>query len=107
MTKVIHIKDAPTGWKTNPEYVYIGRWNVKLELPASIFHNPFYMTGEDERQEACDSFDKHFNEREELKEQAIADLADKTLVCFCKPKRCHGDTLVNFVNQYQATHGKV
>jgi Domain of unknown function (DUF4326) len=99
MTSVIHVSQAPAGWKTNDKYVYIGRRNLKLELPQSPFHNPDYLAQEENRDEVCDAFEADFSKNFALQNLALEKLKDKILVCFCKPKRCHGDTLANFVNE--------
>jgi hypothetical protein len=97
-TTVIHIKDAPLGWKNNPEFVYIGRYNAKLHLSGSPFQNPHYLSNEADRNIVWEAFRDDFYKNENLKKLALARLADKTLVCFCKPKRCHGDILAEYVN---------
>jgi len=101
-TSVIHIKDAISGWKTNPAYVYIGRRNLKLELPESPFHNPYYLAQENDRNQVCDDFEDYFSKNFALKNLALELLVNKILVCFCKKTpdiRCHGDTLARFVNE--------
>lgn len=30
----------------------------------------------------------------------LCELKDKTIACYCKPKSCHGDILVELVNKY-------
>jgi hypothetical protein len=89
MTTVIHIKDAPPGWKTNPDYEYIGR--------GSLWGNPYPIgmphpdTGVAmDRGGVCDLFDERA--LPVLRPQLHL-LGGKTLVCFCHPKRCHGHSL--------------
>ena len=37
-------------------------------------------------------------EQAELRVQALIELKDKVLVCWCKPELCHGDVIARFVN---------
>ena len=106
LTKVVHISQVPKDWKNNPEFVYIGRYNAKLNLSGSPFQNPNYLSNEADRDIVCDAFKRGFDDNENLKKLALARLVDKTLVCFCKPKKCHGDILADYVNQHQLTWNK-
>ena len=105
MTKVIHIKDAPPGWKNIPDFVYIGR--------GSRWGNPYRIGDKHQgqvidRNLACELFEKNTLERL-LKSDAsrvregrvpfMRQLKGKTLVCFCKPLRCHGDILAAIVDE--------
>jgi len=88
-TQVIHIKDTPAGWRSDPQYVYIGRgskWgNEYSHLPNSRAKYKVKT-----RDEACDMFVQH--QLPGLTDD-ISELRDKILVCFCHPERCHGHTL--------------
>lgn len=92
-TKVIHIKDAPSGWKEDPQYVYIGRPNKYITGP---FGNPF-PSGEDRtREESIEAYRRYAEERIAIEpgfNNLVAGLRGKTLLCYCKPKACHGDVL--------------
>lgn len=87
MTKVIDMKTAPKGWKTDPNYVYIGR--------PSKWGNPYTVSGYG--REGCI---KKFTEgmSAELK-QSVGELKDKILVCYCKPFACHGDVLAKLADE--------
>lgn len=69
--------------------IYIGR--------PSIFGNP-YRSGS--RDENCDHYEEYFQSRIQtdpsFKKQVLA-LKGKRLGCFCKPERCHGDTIVSYL----------
>ena len=101
MSDVINMRTAPEGWKSNPKYVYIGR--------GSAFGNPYKVGAKCPR---CgqlhkdggstlpcfsDYFEGKLKDREFAK-KCIA-LYGKTLVCFCKPKPCHGDIISAWVNK--------
>lgn len=88
-TKVIHIKDAPPNWKNNPDYVYVGR--------PSKWGNPFAMHSEADRDEVCEKFEMYLAGPGAALLDDLHELQGKTLVCYCHPKRCHADSLVEFV----------
>ena len=89
MTTVIHIKDAPQGWKSNRQYAYIGR--------PSKWGNPFTLEIYD-RDTACDKYAQYIQSQEHLLYD-IDELQHKILVCYCKPQRCHGDILAALADQ--------
>lgn len=75
--------------KTAPsDAVYIGR--------GSKYGNPFVISAPHPdtgrpmtRDDVCDLFEKLI-----LPSLDVSELAGKDLVCFCKPRRCHGDSLL-------------
>lgn len=105
---VINIKDAPSGWQTDPSFVYIGRSGKGIE---SHYGNPFKLEREEDRAEILVKYAYWLSTKiqQSTPESAyvpwtIAKLAHKTLVCFCAPKPCHGDILMNvasILNQYE------
>ncbi len=70
--------------------VYIGR--------PSKWGNPFRMNTEDERLAVIDRYRHYLHTRPDLL-AALDELRGKTLGCWCKPKPCHGDVLVQLANQ--------
>lgn len=70
--------------------VYIGR--------GSQFGNPFVRGVDGTRKEVIEKYIQYVEENQELKEQIIKLLKGKNLVCFCKPKPCHGDYLIKICN---------
>ena len=94
-TSVINIKYAPKGWIDNRDYVYIGRSGHGLD---GYFGNPIQRSG------GVGSTLKKYEQflRDTLSHDPdyrgrVKDLYGKTLVCFCKPKPCHGDILIKYV----------
>lgn len=87
VTKVIHISEI----KKYDNVVVIDR--------TSKWGNPFKVKeyGGD-RKLVMQLFKDYFNNNEELKQMAVNELKDKTLACWCKPKECHGDVYVAFIN---------
>ena len=81
MTEVVNI---------NYEYcdVFIGR--------PSKWGNPFKIGTDGTRTEVIKLYRKHVIDSGLIND--IGDLRDKKLGCFCKPKACHGDVLVELCN---------
>ncbi len=65
--------------------VYIGR--------GSKWGNPFPINLNQTRDDVCDKFRDYI-----LPTLDLSELRGKHLVCFCKPKRCHGDDLLKAAN---------
>ena len=96
MTKVVHCKKEPYD-------VYIGRSNG----PSGKWGNPFthrqdgntlakYIVGT--RDEAVEAYKKWITKGDG--QYLLADLHElngKILGCWCKPKSCHGDVLVDLL----------
>lgn len=82
--------------------------NVKVSRKQSVLGNPFYMANESMRDEVCDKFEAYFNTEikkvgsdfhmEMVRLYKIAKQHDLTLQCHCHPKRCHADTIKNFLD---------
>lgn len=64
---------------------------------TSIFGNPHF---EGSRTENIANFRKYFYENKELQDEAEK-LRGKRLGCWCKPKACHGDVIVEFLETPQ------
>ena len=90
------------GRRTEAGAQYIGR--------GSPLGNPFVMRGEADRNKVCEQYDAWFNERVKADDQIvmnelrrlyrIAKRGDLVLGCFCSPKRCHGETIKRFLEQF-------
>lgn len=66
-----------------------------------MFGNPFIFNKEKDRLSSIEKYkewiyDKINKEPEFLK--AILDLKGKILACNCKPKKCHGDIIIEIIN---------
>ena len=73
-----------------PNAVYIGR--------PSKWGNPFAIGKDASREVVIEKYREWLFERPELIEAAKRELAGKDLVCFCAPKKCHGDVLLEVSN---------
>ncbi len=83
-TKVVNIRHDKAD-------VYIGR--------PSLFGNPFSLARYG-RKDCIEMYRRYFydriNRNPEFLEAVLA-LKGKKLGCFCKPKACHGDVIVKFI----------
>jgi len=68
---------------------YIGR--------GSIWGNPFVIGRDGSRDAVCDKYEALLATRPDLIAR-LPDLRGRDLVCFCAPRRCHGDTLRRLAN---------
>jgi hypothetical protein len=79
-------------YKTAPQdAVYIGR--------GSPYGNPFIIGKDGSRDEVCDKYETMLKTNQALIDRVKTELKGKDLVCFCAPKRCHGDTLLRIANE--------
>lgn len=78
----------------DPDIIYIGR--------GSIFGNPFSMQNksDEERDRVIDLY-RHWLwgqvRNGEITKEMLIELDSKRLVCYCSPKKCHGDVLVKAI----------
>ena len=68
--------------------VYIGR--------GSIWGNPFRIGKDGSKDEVIEKYREMILERPDLLRR-LPELEGKRLGCFCKPKACHGDVLVELI----------
>ncbi len=85
--------------KKEPYDVYIGRANEGLGLEGSVFGNPFNMKNESQREGVIKLYRNYMLLNKHLI-LALKDLRGKTLGCYCKPKHCHGDVLVELYERF-------
>jgi len=86
-TQVIHIKNKSKYY--NRQYVYIGR--------PSKWGNPFVIGKDGTREEVINKYVEHLNKNWTLILDAKKELKGCILMCYCKPKACHGDILVKLI----------
>lgn len=80
--------------KIPDDAVYIGR--------PTMWGNPYVMLvgkGPRHRDLVCDQYEEYVARNPELVEQIKKKLKGKDLVCFCAPRRCHGDTILRIANE--------
>jgi hypothetical protein len=71
--------------------IYIGR--------GSKWGNPFVIGRDGGRDEVIEKYKQYILNKSELL-KCLPELNGKILGCFCKPKACHGDILVELVRLY-------
>lgn len=81
---------------------YVGR--------PTILGNPFVMKYEIDRDWACNNYTKWFQEKLAIQDPKVLGelrrlyrLGQKgpvKLICFCAPRRCHADTIANYLNSW-------
>lgn len=108
-TRVANMRDLPPRAARSAEtwpagHVYIGRrfpWMAK-EVPGAsgMFGNPFKSDGS--RENLVEAYDRYLRVRivkDPSFRAAVAGLRGMTLVCWCKPKACHGDALARVADE--------
>lgn len=83
-TKIVNVEDEEFD-------VYIGR--------GTKWGNKFIEGVDGTREEVIALYEQWFLDSPWLHGDAIRELQGKVLGCHCKPKLCHGDILVNFVER--------
>lgn len=101
MIEVIHIKNYGRYKRAGYSMFRIGR--------PSVLGNPFHIGRDGTREQVIELYRQHlwgklhYNETDYVNAvETIIATAQKhpvALVCFCKPKACHGDVIKNIVEQ--------
>jgi len=76
--------------------IYIGRGSI-WGNPYSHMPNTLAEFKVETREEAVSKYEEYLLSKPELMAK-LSELKEKTLGCFCKPKSCHGDILVKYIN---------
>ncbi len=90
MTKIVNLK-------TEPYDVYIGRPS-KWGNPFSHLEDSIGEFKVSSRAEAIEKHKKWIVNQPELMDSLI-ELKNMRLGCYCKPKKCHGDNLIELINK--------
>lgn len=62
--------------------------------------NPFYIGPDGTRESVLALYEAWVRRQPHLIE-SLPELVGKVLVCYCKPKACHGDVLVKLLKEYE------
>ena len=92
LTRIVHLKKESYD-------VYIGRPS-KWGNPYSHKEGTLAEFKVANRAEALEKFEKYLLENETLYNSLI-ELKGKTLGCWCKPNKCHGDILAKWSNSIE------
>jgi len=88
MIRVIHVKHR---------HLYD---NVVLIDRTTKWGNPFKLIDfNNDRELVLKKFENYLLTTPELYDSVLAELQDKTLACWCKPKLCHGDVYARILNE--------
>lgn len=92
-TRLVDLATLPRDYfDHHPDYVYIGR--------PSEWGNPFKIGVDGTRDEVVDKYRRYITRRlagsQELRKR-LADLKGKILGCWCTPRKCHGDVLMELI----------
>ncbi len=93
-TMVVNIKTYP-----KKDYVFIGR--------GSPFGNPYVIGKDGDRDEVIKKYERDFYKKikNERFKRLVLSLKGKKLGCFCKPEKCHGDIIVQYLEGGAAKNG--
>lgn len=89
MPKVYNKRDP----NVPPDAVYVGR--------PSVFGNPFVIGKDGNRKAVLERYRDYLSSRLQNDAEfakAVLALRGRDLVCYCKPKACHGDMLLVVAN---------
>ncbi len=73
-------------------------FNVYIGRPGP-FGNPFHIGEDGTREEVVEKYAEWVLTQDELLAKIKDELKDKVLGCWCAPQLCHGDILVEIVNE--------
>ena len=83
---------------------------IRVDRENPILGNRFYMKNEWDRFKVIEQYREWFekeieNNNEELLEELrriyrIAKTNDVALACWCHPRKCHGEVVLDFLNKY-------
>ena len=71
-------------------------YDVDIGRP-SIWGNPYIIGRDGDRATVIAKYKEHFLASFHLKQLATEKLKGKVLGCYCKPEACHGDVIVEFL----------
>lgn len=101
-TRVINIRELGNARELPPNHVYVGRafYRNGWRLPRSQWANPFLVESDDvDHSKACERYASYIAEMDiESLRPKLQHLKGKTLVCWCKPKKCHADLLAQLAD---------
>jgi len=100
-------------WMNEPNNFYIGRSgvvfidSVRFPPEQSIFANPFKINKKGDnngtRDEVIAKYKSWINQKIQENSKIkleLLNLKGKTLGCWCKPEKCHGDVLLELIDFY-------
>jgi ribA/ribD-fused uncharacterized protein len=111
-TTVVSLRTCPPGWEQSSMYAYIGRAG---RGQSGYFGNSHPVGAPcaqckktHERGTALEAYRAdfaHWIETDQEFRQQVQSLRGKKLVCFCKPRDCHGDVIAGWLNATEPVLG--
>jgi len=80
---VVHVKKEPYD-------VYIGR--------GSKWGNPYIIGRDGDREEVIEKYRQYIVMRRKDLLNSLEEIKGKRLGCWCAPKKCHGNVLIDLIN---------
>lgn len=87
--------------------IYMGRWHPRFGQ-GSKFANPFKIEGGDTRYDVIGKYREWLWVKLATREISVSELMSlegKRLGCFCSPKACHCDVIVEAIEVLKHHHG--
>ena len=78
--------------------IYIGRQNIHYGFECSKWSNPFILKKESDRDIVLKQYENYVLNNTSLYE-SLPELCGKDLYCYCYPKKCHGNILIELLNE--------
>ena len=100
-------------WIDDENNYYIGRAGVvfidnkRFPNVSSKFANPYKIGKDGTREDVINKYKTHIKEKLEndiLLQNELISLKGKNLGCWCHPDKCHGDVLIELINEYIEKH---
>jgi hypothetical protein len=95
------VKTTVVNLRKSPFDVYLGRPGNGRD---GCFGNPFMIGRDGTREEVIQKYRRYFEHRlavdPEFRERVL-DLRGKRPGCFCKPDRCHGDVIAEWLDSLE------
>lgn len=100
-------------WISDENNEYIGRGGVlfigKERYPkySSVFANPYKIGKDGSREEVINKYKIYISNKlnkDNLLVNKLISLKGKTLGCWCHPEYCHGNVLLELIDEYSNHH---
>ena len=85
-------------WLKNPNHIYIGRKVAYVDDTFSSKWRNVFASKKYGRDQCLNLYEDYIKKDNELLKD-LHELENKTLGCWCKPKKCHGDILLKLIEE--------
>lgn len=103
-------------WMENPSNIYIGRAGVvfikgsRFPKTTSNFANPYKIGKDGTREQVIQKYKIYIKEKlknDDSLQKELIGMKGKNLGCWCFPEPCHGNVLLELIDEYIVTNGSV